>query len=89
MAAHLPSDSAVARADGDGWSEAERLIAAAADACAVVWWQRTDRSLPGNAEPPRVMSPRERERAAEGRTEYTSDEMDEIAELLGIPEDRR
>ena len=89
MAAHLTSGSAVRRAEGDGWSESERLIAAVADACAVIWWQRTDRKAIGNEEPPRVLSPLERERMAERGAEYTAEDMDEIAEALGIPEDRR
>lgn len=91
MVAHLPSESALARARGDGWSEAERLLALIADGVSVVWWQRTDHRAPGNAEPPRTRSPRGRREAAlrEAEHQYTQDDMDRIADMLGIPEDRR
>ncbi|MDO4428564.1 MAG: hypothetical protein Q4B91_03535 [Atopobiaceae bacterium] len=91
MVAHLPSESALRRAEGDGWSEAERLLALIADNTSVIRWQPTDHNLPGNAEPARCRSPRERELAAERAAEdtYTEKDMDDIAEMLGIPEGRR
>lgn len=89
MAAYLPGDSAVERAAGDGWSELERLVAEVANIAASIWWMRTDHSYPGNDRPPTVRSPRERERIAEEESQYTREYMDEVADLLGIPEDRR
>ena len=46
MVAHLPTDSAVLRAEGDGWSEPERLLAMIADNTYKTWWQRIDHSKP-------------------------------------------
>lgn len=89
MVAHLPSEAATRRARGDGWSELERLVAEVAANVAVVWWQRTDHSRSGNGEPPRVLSPRERREAAEEAATYTHEYMDEVADMLGIPKDRR
>ena len=91
MVAHLPPESALRRAEGDGWSEAERLLAQIADSAYITWWQRVDHDKPDFASPKRVLSPRERvERAeAERATVYTQSDMDYIADALGIPEDRR
>lgn len=91
MVACLPTDSALRRSEGDGWSEAERLLAEIADNTAVIRWQPTDHSIPGNAEPPRCLSPRERAAAAEraAMDVYTAEDMEEIARQLGIPEGRR
>lgn len=91
MVACLPTDSALRRSEGDGWSEAERLLAEIADNTAVIRWQPTDHSIPGNAEPPRCLSPRDRAQAAAlaAESRYTQEDMEEIADALGIPEDRR
>ena len=91
MVAHLPSESALRREEGDGWSEAERLLAQIADNTYISWWQRADHSDPDFASPKRVLSPRERaERAGAAREDvYTQADMDRIADRLGIPEDRR
>jgi len=64
MVAYLPPESAVLRAEGNGWSEVEKLLAEIARNTAVIYWQRTDHTAPGNDEPPRYMSPHERVRAA-------------------------
>ena len=84
MAAHLPSDSALRRAEGDGWSEAERLLAEIADSTAVIRWQPTNHSIPGNDKPPRCRSPRERERIVEDELAYTPEYMDWMAKRLGV-----
>lgn len=91
MVAHLPSESALARARGDGWSESERLLAMIADSTYKAWWQRTDHKAPDAPPLLEVMSPRRREEAAEAAREdvYTQADMDRIADALGIPEDRR
>lgn len=89
MAAHLPPESALRRSEGDGWSEAERLLAEIADGVAVIRWQPTDHSISGNDRPARCRSPRERERLAEEELSYTPDYMKRVADILGIPEDRR
>ena len=91
MVAHLPPESALRRAEGDGWSEAERLLAQIADSAYITWWQRIDHDLPNAPTLKRVLSPRERAEMAEAAREtvYTQSDMDYIAEALGIPEDRR
>lgn len=91
MVAHLPPESALRRAEGDGWSEAERLLAQIADSAYITWWQRIDHKSQDAPQLKRVLSPRERaERAEEAReTVYTQSDMDYIADALGIPEDRR
>lgn len=92
MVSYLPTESALMRAIGDGWSETERLLAEVAENVAIVWWQRIDHSKPGADKPPRVYPPHERALMAKRRSEqttYTKSDMDEIAERLGIPEDRR
>lgn len=91
MVAHLPSESALRRAEVDGWSEAERLLAQIADSTYITWWQRINHDAPDAPPLKRVLSPRERaERAEEAREDvYTQADMDRIADALGIPEDRR
>ena len=91
MVAHLPSESALRRAEGDGWSEAERLLAQIADSTYITWWQRINHDAPDAPPLKRVLSPRERAERAEAAREdvYTRADMDRIADMLGIPEDRR
>lgn len=91
MVAHLPSESALARARGDGWSETERLLAMVADNTYIAWWQRVDHTDPELAQAKRVLSPRERAERADAALDgtYTQADMDRIADALGIPEDRR
>ena len=91
MVACLPSDGALRRAEGDGWSEVERLLAEIADSVAVIRWQPTDHTIPGNEQAPRCLSPHERSLAEEraAMDVYTPEDMAEIARRLGIPEGRR
>ena len=91
MVAYLPTDSAVLRAEGSGWSEAEMLLAQIADSTYITWWQRVKHDGPDAPQLKRVLSPRERaERAEAARVDvYTRADMDRIADMLGIPEDRR
>lgn len=92
MVAHLPSESASRRAEGDGWSESERLLASAEFSLRVLRWYQTKDGQKGRNAPSFADTPRERELAAAGRVEsskYTRSYMDAVAESLGIPEDRR
>lgn len=91
MVAHLPSESALRRAEGDGWSEAERLLSQIADNTYITWWQRVKHDGPDAPQLMRVLSPLERAERAEAACEdvYTRADMDRIADALGIPEDRR
>lgn len=92
MVAHLPSESALRRAEGDGWSEGERLIASCEFSLRVLRWYQTQDGH-RNRNPPRFpRSPREREAEERDRvesTKYTPEYMAAVAESLGIPEDRR
>lgn len=87
MVAHLPSESALRRANGDGWSEAERLLAEVANNVAIVWWRHTDHSSPGNDEPPRALSPHERERLAARRSAPIGERMRRISDAYGYTEE--
>lgn len=91
MVANLPSESALRREEGDGWSESERLLAQIADSTYITWWQRIDHDNPDAPPLRRVLSPRERSERADAAREdvYTRADMDRIADALGIPEDRR
>ncbi len=91
MVAHLPSESALRRAEGDGWSESERLLAQIADSAYIAWWQRVSHDGPDAIPLRRVLSPHERAERDEASLEdaYTQADMDRIADALGIPEDRR
>lgn len=92
MVAHLPSESALRRATGDGWSEAERLLASCEFSLRVLCWQPTEDGHKGSNKPLPNESPREREARARERvesTKYTPEYMAALAESLGIPEDRR
>lgn len=87
MVAHLPSESALRRAEGDGWSEAERLLAEIARSCAVIWWQRTDHAMAGNEEPPRYLSPRDREVAAREASVPATERMRRVSDAYGYTEE--
>lgn len=92
MVAHLPSESALRRAEGDGWSEAERLLASCEFSLRVLRWQPTKDGVKDRNQPVPRKSPRERNAVAlelVESTKYTSEYMDALAESLGIPEDRR
>ena len=92
MVAHLPSESALRRAEGDGWSESERLLASAEFSLRVLRWYQTQDGHKNRNQPTFPRSPREREAEARERvesTKYTPEYMAALAESLGIPEDRR
>lgn len=92
MVAHLPSESALRRAEGDGWSESERLLASAEFSLRVLRWYQTQDGHKNRNQPRFVESPREREAKERERvesTKYTPEYMAALAESLGIPEDRR
>ena len=89
LAACLPPESAVARAEGDGWSEAERLLALIERWGSVNDWRNTKDGQKGRNAPKLVDSPAKRERESEDRIKYTKTYMDDVADALGIPSDRR
>lgn len=89
LAACLPSESAVRRAEGDGWSESERLLALIERWASVADWRNTRDGQKGRNAPKLVESPAKRAREADERARYTKTYMDEVADALGIPSDRR
>ena len=92
MVAHLPSDSALRRAAGDGWGESGRLLASVEVSLRVLRWYQTEDGHKNRNQPRFPESPREREDRARERvesTKYTPEYMAALAESLGIPEDRR
>ena len=89
LAACLPPESAVRRAEGDGWSESERLLALIERWGSVNDWRNTKDGQKGRNAPKLVDSPAKREREAGSRVEYTKTYMDDVADALGISPDRR
>lgn len=89
LAACLPPDGAVARAEGDGWSPVERILALCELDLHVIWWQQTSAGHDGRSVPERLRSPSELAADAEEDARYTREYMDEVADALGIPVDRR
>lgn len=86
MVAYLPTDSAVLRAEGSGWSEAEMLLAQIADNTYKAWWQRIDRSKPGAPGLMEVMPPNRRVQVARQRTVPLEEKKRLVAEAYGYEE---
>lgn len=89
LASQLPDDSRVARAEGDGWSQSERLLWSCEFSSRVLRWQPTPNGTKGLKQPTPLETPNEVRRRAEAANEYSKYDRDLTAELLGIPEDRR
>lgn len=90
LCANLPDDSAVYRATGDGWSRTQRMLAQMGRSLDIIWWQRTPSGQQKGATPPDFYeSPRAFEIERAESAKYDKAYMDEVAEALGIPKDRR
>lgn len=90
LCVQLPGESRVSRAQSDGWCEQERLLAAIGRSIDVIWWQQTKDGQKRGAQPPNnYLSPRERIKNARKFRTYTKEEINDIADKLGIPESRR
>ena len=87
MVAYLPTDSAVRRAEGDGWSEAERLLAMIADSTYKVWWQRIDHDKPNAPGLVEVMPPNRREQVAHQKQIPLEEKKRIVAEAYGYDEE--
>ena len=83
MVAYLPTDSAVLRAEGDGWSEAERLLAMIADNTYKAWWQRIDHSKPDAPGLVEVTPPNRRVQIAKQRAIPLEEKKRIVAEAYG------
>lgn len=89
LCAWLPDDSAVYRAEGDGWSRTQRMLAQAGRSIDVIWWQRTKAGQREGAEPPDGYAPpRELERRAKAASVPVSDQKRRIAEAYGYDPER-
>ena len=87
MVAYLPTDSAVLRAEGDGWSEPERLLAMVADNTYKVWWQRIDHGKPNAPGLMEVMPPHRRVQVAQQRAVPLEEKKRMVAEAFGYEEE--
>ena len=87
MVAYLPTDSAVLRAEGDGWSETERLLAMIADSTYKVWWQRIDHDKPNAPGLMEVMPPNRRAQVARQRAIPLEEKKRLVAEAYGYDEE--
>ena len=87
MVAYLPTDSAVLRAEGDGWSEPERLLAMIADSTYKVWWQRIDHDKPNAPGLMEVMPPNRRAQVAQQRAVPLEEKKRLVAEAYGYDEE--
>ena len=87
MVAYLPTDSAVLRAEGDGWSETERLLAMVADSTYKVWWQRIDHDKPDAPGLMEVMPPNRRAQVARQRAVPLEEKKRLVAEAYGYDEE--
>lgn len=87
MVAYLPTDSAVLRAEGDGWSEAERLLAMVADNTYKAWWQRIDHDKPTAPGLLEVMPPNRRAQVAQQRAVPLEEKKRLVAEAYGYDEE--
>lgn len=87
MVAYLPTDSAVLRAEGDGWSETERLLAMIADSTYKVWWQRIDHDKPNAPGLMEVMPPNRRAQVARQRAVPLEEKKRLVAEAYGYDEE--
>ena len=87
MVAHLPTDSAVLRVEGDGWSEPERLLAMIADNTYKTWWQRIDHGKPNAPGLMEVMPPNRRAQVARQRAVPLEEKKRMVAEAFGYEEE--
>ena len=87
MVAYLPTDSAVLRAEGDGWSETERLLAMIADSTYKVWWQRIDHGKPDAPGLMEVMPPNRRAQVARQKAVPLEEKKRLVAEAYGYDEE--
>ena len=87
MVAYLPTDSAVLRAEGSGWSEVEMLLAQIADNTYKAWWQRIDHGKPNAPGLMEVMPPHRRVQVAQQRAVPLEEKKRMVAEAFGYEEE--
>ena len=87
MVAYLPTDSAVLRAEGTGWSEVEMLLAQIADNTYKAWWQRIDHGKPNAPGLMEVMPPHRRVQVAQQRAVPLEEKKRMVAEAFGYEEE--
>lgn len=87
MVAYLPTDSAVLRAEGSGWSETEMLLAQIADNTYKAWWQRIDHGKPDAPGLMEVVPPNRRAQVARQRAVPLEEKKRLVAEAYGYDEE--
>lgn len=89
LCANLPDDSAVFRAEGDGWTGTQQLLASIGRGIDVIWWQRTEDGQRQNAAPPdRYAPPREIERRLRATAVTVDERKRAVAEAYGYDPER-
>lgn len=89
LCANLPDDSAVFRAEGDGWTGTQQILASIGRGIDVIWWQRTDAGQKPNAEPPdNYISPHERRKRARAKAVPIDERKRIVAEAYGYDPER-
>lgn len=89
LCANLPDDSAVFRAEGDGWTGTQQLLASIGRGIDVVWWQRTEEGHNRNSAPPNYyISPKEREARARAKSVPIDERKRIVAEAYGYDPER-
>ena len=87
LCAWLPDDSAVYRAEGDGWSRTQRMLAQMGRSIDVVWWQRTDDGQRRDGVPPdNYEAPSAALKRVEIQSTPVSERMRRVAEAYGYEE---
>lgn len=87
LAAHMPPDSALYAAiePANEWGASEYLLAQIDYDIRCLSWGLAGGKKSKSPQPKRIETPAQRK----PKTDYTRDDMDEIADALGIPKDRR
>ena len=89
LCANLPDDSAVFRAEGDGWTGTQQLLASIGRGIDVIWWQRTEAGQKPNATSPNYyISPHERQKRARAKAVPIDERKRIVAEAYGYDPER-
>lgn len=89
LCANLPGDSAVYRAEGDGWTETQQLLADIGRGIDTIWWQRTEAGQKSNATAPNYyISPHERRKRARAKAVPIDERKRIVAEAYGYDPER-
>lgn len=89
LCANLPGDSAVYRAEGDGWTETQQLLASIGRGIDTIWWQRTEAgSKPNATAPDYYVSPKKSRENARIKMTPIGERKRIVAEAYGYDPER-